>query len=66
MSQKREDPARLVAGIPDAEVPPALTEKRTHHAVERPWPPEWFALAEGDGTAAGACTEDILAEGFGQ
>lgn len=66
MSPEREELARLVAEIPDTEVPLALTEMRKHLTVERPWPPEWFAIAEGDGTAVGASNEDILAEGFGR
>jgi len=68
VSIEREELARLVEEIPDEEVPHALAEMRRHvrSASDRPWPPVWFGIAAGDGTAVGARSEELLAEGFGQ
>ncbi|WP_219418475.1 hypothetical protein [Pseudonocardia nigra] len=66
MSAAREELVRLVKELPEEEVPRALTELRKHVASERPWPPAWFGIAPGDGTAVGARSEELLAEGFGK
>lgn len=68
MSVERDELARLVREIPDEEVPQALAELRRHirSSNERPWPPAWFGIAPGDGSAVGARSKDLLAEGFGQ
>jgi hypothetical protein len=68
MRSERDELARLVQEIPDEEVPQALAEMRRHlrPVGERPWPPEWFGIAPGDGSAVGARSEELLAEGFGQ
>lgn len=66
MSAEREELARLVQELPDEEVAHALTELRRHLTAERPWPPAWFGIAPGDGTAVGARSEELLAEGFGR
>lgn len=68
MSTERDELARLAEEIPDEAVPHALTEMRryVHPVTEESWPPAWFGMAEGDGTAVGAKSEDLLAEGFGQ
>lgn len=66
MSAEREELARLVQELPEQEVPGVLMELRARLSIERPWPPAWFGIAEGDGTAVGARSEELLAEGFGQ
>lgn len=66
MSAEREELARLVQELPEQEVPRALRELRKHLSVQRPWPPAWFGIAPGDGTHAGARSEELLAEGFGK
>lgn len=68
MSVERDELARLVREIPDEEVPQVLAELRRYvrSSGERSWPPAWFSVAPGDGTAVGARSEDLLAEGFGQ
>lgn len=68
MSTEREELARLVREIPDEEVPQALAElrRRVRAVSDRPWPPAWFGIAPGDGTAVGARSEELLAEGFGR
>ncbi|HEX3791227.1 MAG TPA: hypothetical protein VHW44_25420 [Pseudonocardiaceae bacterium] len=35
-------------------------------AGERSWPPAWFGAVPGDGPAAGARADELLAEGFGR
>ena len=67
-SAEREELARLVQEIPDEEVPQALAEVRKHvrPVAERPWPPTWFGIAPGDGSAVGARSEELLSEGFGR
>ncbi|NDL58861.1 hypothetical protein [Phytoactinopolyspora mesophila] len=68
MSGEREELARLVAELPDEQVPRALAEMREclRASRNRPWPPAWFGSTGGDGTAVGANSEEHLAEGFGQ
>lgn len=68
MSGEREELARLAHEIPDDQVPAALAEMRRHlrPVTKRSWPPAWFGIAAGDGTAVGARSEELLAEGFGQ
>jgi hypothetical protein len=67
-SPAREELARLVQQIPDDEVPHVIAEVRRHlrPAVGRSWPPAWFGVAAGDGTAVGARSEELLDEGFGR
>jgi hypothetical protein len=68
VSAERDELARLVQALPDEEVPQALAELRRHlrPASDRPWPPPWFGMIQGDGTDVGARSEELLAEGFGQ
>lgn len=68
MSSEREELLRLVEELPEDEVPAALADVRRHlQPVEkRPWPPAWFGMASGDGTAVGARSEELLSEGFGR
>jgi hypothetical protein len=68
MSADREELERLVHEIPDDQVPVALAELRRHlrSASRRPWPPAWFGIAPGYGTAIGARADELLAEGFSQ
>lgn len=68
MSAERDELMRLVDELPDEQVPKVLGEVRRHlrPVHDRPWPPAWFASAGGDGTAIGARSEDLLAEGFGR
>ncbi len=68
MSLERDELARLVREIPDEEVPQALAELRRHvrSSAERSWPPAWFGIAPGDGSAIGARGDELLAEGFGK
>ena len=68
MGGDRDELARLVQQIPDEEVPQALAEMRRHlrPVSDRPWPPAWFGIAPGDGTAVGARSEELLAEDFGK
>jgi len=67
-SAEREELARLVQQIPDEALPFALAEVRRHlHPVaSHEWPPAWFGIATGDGTAVGARSEELLDEGFGR
>jgi hypothetical protein len=67
-SAEREELARLVQQIPDEAVPYALAEVRRHlrPVTGREWPPAWFGIATGDGTAVGARSEELLDEGFGR
>lgn len=66
MSADRDELMRLVEELPDEQVPRALADVRRHlrPVRERPWPPAWFAIAEGDGTAVGARSEELLRDGF--
>jgi len=64
-SAEREELARLVQQIPDDELPQVLAEVRRHLRPAR-WPPAWFGIAAGDGTAVGAASEELLDEGFGR
>ena len=68
VSADRSDLVRLAEQIPDDEVPGAIADlrRRLRPVGERSWPPSWFSIAEGDGTAVGARSEEILAEGFGR
>jgi hypothetical protein len=65
---EREELARLVQQIPDDAVPYALAEVRKHLRPigSQEWPPAWFGIAAGDGTAVGARSEELLDEGFGR
>jgi hypothetical protein len=68
MSAEREELARLVGEIPDERVPQALADLRPHvrPVSDRSWPPDWFGIEPGDGSAVGARSEELLAEGFGR
>lgn len=68
MGVERSELIRLAEQIPDDEVPGAVDELRRRLTPNResPWPPAWFGIAPGDGSAVGARSEEILAEGFGQ
>lgn len=65
MSAEREELARLVEEIPDEQVPYALAEMRKHLRPKPvpTWPPAWFASAPGDGSTAGANSQEYLIEG---
>jgi hypothetical protein len=67
-SAEREELARLVQQVPDDELPQVLAEVRRHlrPAAGRRWPPAWFGIAAGDGTAVGARSGELLDEGFGR
>lgn len=66
MSAERDELARLVQELPEQQVPTVLREVRKHLDDERRWPPEWFGIADGDGTSVGARAEELLDEGFGR
>jgi hypothetical protein len=68
VSAEREELLRLVAEIPEEQVPRALAEIRRHvrTAEDRAWPPAWFGIAEGDGSNVGARSKELLSEGFGR
>lgn len=69
MSPKRDELARLVQELPEDQVPVVLADirRRLEPAAEGgTWPPAWFGIAEGDGTAVGARSEELLADGFGR
>jgi hypothetical protein len=70
MSPERDELARLVGELRDEDVPTVLAEVRRRPHPERipesEWPPPWFGMIEGDGTAVGRRSEELLAEGFGR
>ncbi|MGQ0464330.1 MAG: hypothetical protein ACT4QG_03305 [Sporichthyaceae bacterium] len=70
MSPEREELLRLVEEIPDQEVPAVLAAVRRRLAPapvgSSSWPPAWFGIAEGDGTAFGRRSEELLDDGFGR
>jgi hypothetical protein len=68
MSGERDEWIRLVQDLPDDQVPEVLADVRRHlHPIkDRPWPSAWFGIAEGDGSAIGAQSEELLREGFGR
>jgi hypothetical protein len=59
---------RLVAELPDDQVPSALADVRRRLAapVRRPWPPAWFGAATASRTDTAARADELLAEGFGR
>lgn len=65
---ERDELVRLAEQIPDDEVAGAVADlqRRLHLVGDRSWPPVWFGIAEGDGTAVGARSEELLADGFGR
>jgi hypothetical protein len=69
MSTPREELSELVEQLPDEQVPAAVSELRARLSSaghERPWPPAWFAAAEGSAPDVSERVEEILAEGFGR
>lgn len=70
MSPEREELLRLVEQMPDQDVPAVLADvRRRLEPVPPPsssWPPAWFGIAEGDGTAIGRRSEELLEDGFGR
>ena len=70
MSQEREELLRLVEEMPDEDVAAALADvRRRLQPISPPssnWPPEWFGIAEGDGTAIGRRCDEVLEGGFGR
>jgi hypothetical protein len=64
MSGERDELMRLVQDLPDDQVPEALADvrRRQHPAKDRPRPPAWFGIVEGDGSAIGAQSEELLGE----
>lgn len=68
MSGERDELARLVQEIPDAEIPAVLAEvrRRLTPAVERPWPPAFFGSIRSGRTDTARRVDEALAEGFGR
>ena len=68
MSGERDELMRQVQGLPADQVPKVLADvhRRLHPVKDRPWPPAWFGIAEGDGSAIGAQREELLHKDFGQ
>jgi hypothetical protein len=70
MNPEREELRRLVEEMPDRDVPAVLADLRRRLGSVTPsassWPPAWFGIAEGDGTAIGRRSEELLDEGFGR
>jgi len=68
MSGERDELARLIQEIPDDQVPEVLADlrRRLRSTPHASWPPAWFGIAEGDGSAVGARSEELLADGFGR
>ena len=67
MSADKDELIRLVRQLPDEDVSSVIDDvrRRLRPVRERRWPPAWFASAEGDGSAIGARSEELL-DGFGQ
>jgi hypothetical protein len=68
MSGERDELMRLVQDLPDDQIPEVLADvgRHLHPVKDRPRPPAWFGIAEGDGSAIGAQSEELLREGFGR
>lgn len=70
MNPEREELRRLVEEMPDRDVPAVLADLRRRLGPVTPsassWPPAWFGIAEGDGTAIGRRSEELLEDGFGR
>ena len=70
MSQDRAELARLVAELPDEEVPIVLAAvlRLLQPAAdpESTWPPPWFGSIRSGRSDAATNVDEILAEGFGQ
>jgi len=57
----------LVEQLPDEQVGAAISDLESRLAVvgrERPWPPAWFAVAEGSAPDVSERVEEILAAGL--
>jgi hypothetical protein len=70
MSPEREELLRLVEEMPDQDIAAVLADVRRRlepapHLASS-WPPGWFGIAEGDGTAIGRRSEELLEDGFGR
>lgn len=67
-STERSELVELAEQIPDDEVAGAVADmrRRLRPVGVRPRPPAWFGIAAGDGTAVGAGSEELLADGFGR
>jgi hypothetical protein len=64
---ERDELARLVREIPDEEVPrPHPDATPCTSGLGPVLPHAWFGVSEGDGTAVGARSEELLGEGFGR
>jgi hypothetical protein len=68
MTTERSELVALAEQIPDDEVAAAVADlrRRLRPVGGRPWPPAWFGIVACDGTAVGARSEELLAEGFGR
>jgi hypothetical protein len=68
VSAEKDELIRLVRQLPDEDVSSLIDDvrRRLRPVRDRQWPPAWFASAEGDGTAVGARSEELLSDGFGQ
>lgn len=68
VSPEREALLRLVEEMPDQDVPAVLADLRRRLELvahpESSWPPAWFGIAEGDGTAIGRRSRALLGDGF--
>jgi hypothetical protein len=68
MSADRDELARLVREIPDAEVPAVLADvrRRLAPAAEGSWPPAFFGSIRSGRSDATRRVDEVLAEGFGR
>jgi hypothetical protein len=69
VSKPRDELRELVEQLPDEQVPAAVSDLKARLTAvgrERPWPPAWFAVAEGSAPDVSERVEEILAEGLGR
>lgn len=69
VSTPRDELRELVEQLPEEQVPAAVSDLRARLTAvgrERPWPPAWFAVAEGSAPDVSERVEEILAEGLGR
>jgi hypothetical protein len=67
MSAQREELLRLVAELPEDEVPAVLdaVRRRLRAAANGAWPPAWFGAGRVRTTDTAAQAEKLLEQGFG-
>jgi hypothetical protein len=68
MSSDRDELARLVREIPDADVPAVLADvrRRLTPAAEGSWPPAFFGSISSGRSDTARRVDEALAEGFGR